>query len=162
MRAHTFPLHLLEKLHWYSEVSPSFTYFVSFFFHAKKRFSCTLPGAIAAISAATRGRFYWSSSQSASCVFLSVKSGYLSFAYNQKSRFEHLQQWPLCDPTTIFLTSKFSYLLFSKPSHKTKIGTANRWETTNSRALGPIIMIGQSETGSSSQIIFITHFSGKC
>ncbi len=36
MRAHTFPLRLLEKLHWHSQVSPSFTYFVSFFFHAKK------------------------------------------------------------------------------------------------------------------------------
>jgi hypothetical protein len=32
----------------------------------------------------------------------------------------------------------------------------NRWETTNSKTSGPIIMIGRSETGSSSQIIFIT------
>ncbi len=33
----------------------------------------------------------------------------------------------------IFLTSKFSYLLlFSNATHKTKIGTANRWETTHS------------------------------
>jgi hypothetical protein len=33
----------------------------------------------------------------------------------------------------IFLTSKFSYLLFvSIPTHKTKIRIANRWETTNS------------------------------
>jgi hypothetical protein len=159
VRAHTFPLHLLEKLHWHSQLSSSFTYFVNFFFHAKK---VQLHCAIAVISAATHGRFYWSSSQSASCVFLSVKSGYLSFAYNQKSKFEHLQQWPLCDPTKIFLTSKFSYLLFSTPTHKTKTGTANRWETTNSKALGPIIMIGQSETGSISQIIFITHFSGRC
>jgi hypothetical protein len=51
----------------------------------------------------------------------------------------------------IFLTSKFSYLLFSNPIHKTKTGTANRWETTNSNLPRPIIMIGQSETGSSIQ-----------
>jgi hypothetical protein len=48
----------------------------------------------------------------------------------------------------IFLTSKFSYLLVSIPTHKTKTRTANRWKTTNSKAPGPIIMIGQSETGS--------------
>jgi hypothetical protein len=46
--------------------------------------------------------------------------------------------------------------LFFNLTHKTKTGTANRWETTNSKPLGPIIMIGQSETGSSSQILFIT------
>jgi len=49
------------------------------------------------------------------------------------------------------LTSKFSYLLFSNPTHKTKTGTANRWESTNSNLPRPIIMNGQSETGSSSQ-----------
>jgi len=46
--------------------------------------------------------------------------------------------------------------LFFNLAHKTKTGTANRWETTNSKPLGPIIMIGKSETGSSSQILFIT------
>ncbi len=45
-----------------------------------------VPGAIAAISAATHGGFRQSSSQSPSCVFLCLKSGYLSFVYNQKSR----------------------------------------------------------------------------
>jgi hypothetical protein len=49
-------------------------------------FSCTAPGAITATSAATHGRFHWSSTQSASSVFLCLKSGYLSLAYNQKSR----------------------------------------------------------------------------
>ncbi len=44
-----------------------------------------------------------------------------------------------------------------------KTETANRWETTNSKSPRPIIMIGQSETGSSnSHIIFITLFSGMC
>jgi hypothetical protein len=51
---------------------------------------------------------------------------------------------------------------FSNPTHKTKIGTATRWETTNSKPHGPIIMIGQSETMSSSQIISITVFAGRC
>ncbi len=34
--------------------------------------------------------------------------------------------------------------------------------TTNSKPPGPIVMIGQSKTGSSSQIIFITLFSSRC
>jgi hypothetical protein len=47
----------------------------------------------------------------------------------------------------------------STPTHKTEIGTANRSEITNSKPLGPIIMMGQSETLSTSQIMFITLFS---
>jgi hypothetical protein len=43
-----------------------------------------------------------------------------------------------------------------------KIETANKWELTNSKPLGPIIMNNQSEPGSSSQIIFPTLFSGMC
>jgi hypothetical protein len=39
---------------------------------------------------------------------------------------------------------------------KLKLGLQNGWETTNSKAQEPVIMIGQSETGSTSQIIFIT------
>jgi hypothetical protein len=38
----------------------------------------------------------------------------------------------------------------------------NRWETTNSKPPWGIIMIGQSETGNSSQIIFITLLSRRC
>jgi hypothetical protein len=34
---------------------------------------------------------------------------------------EHLQRYSVCDPAKIFLTSKFSYLLFSNPTHKTKL-----------------------------------------
>ncbi len=45
---------------------------------------------------------------------------------------------------------------FFNLTHKSKTGTANRWETTNSKPLEPIIMIGQSERGSTSQILFIT------
>jgi hypothetical protein len=43
-----------------------------------------VPGAIAAISAATQGGFHQSLSQSASFVFLCSKYGYLSFVYKQK------------------------------------------------------------------------------
>jgi hypothetical protein len=68
---------------------------------------------------------------------------------------ELLQWCSVCDPAKIFLTSKFSYLLFSNPTHKTKTGTPNRRETTNSTPPRPIIMFGLSETGSNSQIIFI-------
>ncbi len=64
---------------------PSFTYFVSFLFHAKM-LNCAVPGAIAVIFAAIHSGFHISSSQSASHVFLCLKSRYLSFVYNQKSR----------------------------------------------------------------------------
>ncbi len=54
-------------------------YFVSFLFHLKM-LNYTMPGAIAAISAATPGGFCRSSRECASC--LCLKSRYLSFAYN--------------------------------------------------------------------------------
>ncbi len=61
----------------------------------------------------------------------------------------------------IFFTSKFSYLTFCNlTTHKTETGIENRWGTINSEPPGPIIMIGQSETLSRSQIIFITLFCG--
>ncbi len=45
---------------------------------------------------------------------------------------ERLQLRSVCDPAKIFLTSKFSYLLFfPTQSHRTKTGTANRWEISN-------------------------------
>jgi hypothetical protein len=61
--------------------------------------------------------------------------------------------WP---SAKIFFTSKFSYLFICNPTHKTETGTANRWGTTNSKPPGPIIMMGQSETLTSTQIVFIT------
>jgi len=51
---------------------------------------------------------------------------------------------------------------FSNPTHNTNIVSANRWETTNNKPLGPIIMIAQLKIGSSSHIIFITLFYGTC
>jgi hypothetical protein len=61
------------------------------------------------------------------------------------------------DPDKIFFTSKFSYLLFSNLTHKTETGTTNWSGTTNSKPPGSIIMIGQSEMLTTSQIICITH-----
>jgi hypothetical protein len=48
----------------------------------------------------------------------------------------------VCNFAKKFRTSKFSYLLFSNPTHKTKskAGSAYMWETTNSNPPGPIIM----------------------
>jgi hypothetical protein len=45
----------------------------------------------------------------------------------------------------IFRTSTFSYLLFLNPIHKTKIGIANRWKTSNSNPVGPIKLSSQSK-----------------
>ncbi len=62
----------------------------------------------------------------------------------------------------IFSHSSFSYLLFCNPTHKTETGTANRWgdyPLGNSKPVGPIILIDQSETLSTIQIMFITLFS---
>ncbi len=61
-------------------VCPSFTYFVSFWIHAKG-FNCRMPGAIAAISVAPHGRVRQLSSQSTSLVCVRVKSRCLSFVY---------------------------------------------------------------------------------
>jgi hypothetical protein len=63
----------------------------------------------------------------------------------------------ICDPAKIFFTSKFSYSLFFNPTHET--GTAYRWGTTISKPPEPISMMGESETLSNSQIIFIALFS---
>ncbi len=49
---------------------------------------------------------------------------------------------------------------FCNPTHKSETGTTNRCHTTNSNQPGAIIMMGRSETLISSQIIFITLFSG--
>jgi hypothetical protein len=64
--------------------------------------------------------------------------------------------------------SRPTCLLFPNSTYKTQTGTANRWETTNSKSLGQITLTGQSETSASksdhiytsSTIIFITLFSG--
>jgi hypothetical protein len=78
--------------------------------------------------------------------------------FYDKFQEHHLQQWSVCAPPKIFFTCKFSYIGFCKPANKTETGIANRWWTTNSKPPGPIIMMDQSETLSSSQIILIALF----
>ncbi len=56
-----------------------------------------------------------------------------------------LSWWSVWDLAKIFLTSKFSNLLFLNPNHKTKTETANRWETTNTNPLGIKNMEQQSD-----------------
>jgi hypothetical protein len=49
----------------------------------------------------------------------------------------------------------FGYLLFSNPTHKTEIGTANGKKTANSNPPGAIkLSTSQSETGSNQWIQF--------
>jgi hypothetical protein len=62
------------------------------------------------------------------------------------------------DPAKIFLTSKFSYLMFWNPTHKTETETTNRWGTTNSKPLGPIIMTVHKNTQHLSDHIYYTLF----
>jgi hypothetical protein len=69
---------------------------------------------------------------------------------------ERLQRCSVCDLAKIFFTSKFSYLLFVNPNIKTNTGISNRCGTTNSKPLGPIIIMSQSETLSSSEILYIS------
>ncbi len=52
--------------------------------------------------------------------------------------------WPC---KKIFLTSKFSYLLFSNPTLEVKTGTAKRWETTNNNPPEPIKLSNQPTAG---------------
>ncbi len=76
---------------------------------------------------------------------------------------EHPQGYPFstwpCKTISHILVSS---ILFHNLTHKTKTGTANSWETTNSKPPGPIIVIGQSETMSSYHIISIILFSSRC
>jgi hypothetical protein len=69
---------------------------------------------------------------------------------------------PYVTQQKVFFPSKFSYLLFCNPTHKTKTGTANRWGSTNSKPPGPIIMMGQSETVITSRIIFYYTLFWRC
>jgi hypothetical protein len=53
----------------------------------------------------------------------------------------------VCDPAKIYFTSKFSCILFfATPPIKLKLGQETGGGTTNSKAPGPIITMGQSDT----------------
>jgi hypothetical protein len=53
----------------------------------------------------------------------------------------------VCDPDKkekTFFTSKFCYLLFYNPTHKTETGIPNnKWGVINSKPREPIVMMGQ-------------------
>ncbi len=76
---------------------------------------------------------------------------------------EQLQQCSVCDPTKILLTSKLSYLLSSTLPIKFKLilQIGGRLLIANEPPV-PTTAIGQSETGSSSQIIFYLLLFGRC
>jgi hypothetical protein len=82
----------------------------------------------------------------------------LILVLNYLVAYEHLLWCSVRDPTKIFFTSKFSYLVSCNPTCETETGTSNRWETTNSKPPGLIIMMDQSEIQSNSQVIFVTPF----
>ncbi len=51
-------------------------------------------------------------------------------------------------PAKIFLACRISDLLFCfNPTHRTKMGTSNRWETASINPLKPIKLFSQSITG---------------
>jgi hypothetical protein len=56
--------------------------------------------------------------------------------------------------------SKSCRFVFGNPTNKTETGTAYTWGITNSKPPGSIIVIGQSEILSRSQVQFITLFLG--
>jgi len=58
-----------------------------------------------------------------------------------------------------FLHSSLVLFFFFIPTHKIKTGTANRWETIDSKPPGPITMIGQSETQGAAVRAYLLHSS---
>jgi hypothetical protein len=75
----------------------------------------------------------------------------------------------MCDLAKIFLTSKFKlFTIFATPPIKIlKVGDDDKCvRNTNNKPPGPIIMIRQSKTGSSSSSksghIYYTYFSIRC
>jgi hypothetical protein len=58
-----------------------------------------------------------------------------------------------------FLHSSSVLFFFFIPTHKIKTGTANRWETTNSKPPGPITTIGRSETQGAAVRAYLLHSS---
>jgi hypothetical protein len=75
-------------------------------------------------------------------------------------RLDHIQRWCSVYRRPCTNISHIQVLVkpfFPNPTHKTK----NWWLPGDSKPLGLIIMIDQSETRSSCQNIFITLFSGK-
>ncbi len=95
----------------------SFTYFVSFLFHAKM-FNCTVPGAMAANTAATHGKFHQSSCQCASCVFWYLKVHILCICLdkaNQPCTLQFPSIHAIIQTGNAALTTSISQRIFSQP-----------------------------------------------
>jgi hypothetical protein len=60
----------------------------------------------------------------------------------------HPHRCSVCDPAYIFLTSKFSYLLFCNPTHKTENGTAIWWELLIANHLDQSLWLANQKQGS--------------
>jgi hypothetical protein len=70
-----------------------------------------------------------------------------------------LRWWMFFSPAVLsmwlcknFFSHQVQLFIFSRPARKTETGIANRWDTTNSKARERIIIINQSEIGSTSYI----------
>jgi hypothetical protein len=61
--------------------------------------------------------------------------------------------------TYVILQNYVSHLsfifIFSNPTHKTKIGTTNRWKNINNKPLRPIIMIGKLIKNKEQQSLYL-------
>ncbi len=114
--------------------------------------------------------FHWSQTNNHQCqivwlLFLPISNRLFNSPYQNMAKalgekyplvylegtLEHLQQVLSMQPCeNIFHIQVLVMYSFCNPTNKTETGTANTWGTTNSKPHGPIIMMGQSETLSSS------------
>jgi hypothetical protein len=78
------------------------------------------------------------------------------------AQLEHLQPSSLCNPAKLILTSNFSYLFNSNPTHETKIGTVKEVGRYQWQPSGLIIMIGQSKIANKYQSNHIYYSSLAC
>jgi hypothetical protein len=60
---------------------------------------------------------------------------------------EHPHWCSVCDPAQMFLTSKFSHLLFYNATHKTETKTANRWELLIANNLDQSLWLANQKQG---------------
>jgi hypothetical protein len=70
------------------------------------------------------------------------------FLLHNNQYLEHHPHWcSLCEPGKIFLTSKFSYLLFCDPTHKTETRTAYRCELLIANHMDQSLWLGNENQG---------------
>jgi hypothetical protein len=69
------------------------------------------------------------------------------FLLHNNQYLEHPHRCSLCEPGKIFLTSKFSYLLFCDPTHKTEMRTAYRCELLIANHMDQSLWLGNQKQG---------------